>query len=51
MVTDVWSVRVVMFGSPVHLQVQMLLEAQGKFQPSTERVRSTASIAVGTGVL
>ncbi|XP_029683797.1 SCL-interrupting locus protein homolog [Takifugu rubripes] len=30
-------------------QVQMLLEAQGKFQPSTESVRSTASIAVGTG--
>lgn len=28
----------------------MLLEAQGKFQPCVETVRSTASVAVGTGV-
>lgn len=32
------------------LQVQMLLEAQGRFQPCVETVRSTASVAVGTGV-
>lgn len=28
----------------------MLLEAQCKFQPSTEMVKSTASVAVETGV-
>lgn len=38
----------------VGLQVQMLLEAQGKLQSSSQQVetrtpRSTASIAVGTG--
>lgn len=33
----------------LRLQVQMLLEAQGRFQPPAGSLRSTASVAVGTG--